>query len=270
MAAGSETPRATTPLEHGSLFRRRQPYPWALVLSVALHLGLFGVAVAVTQLSSRPKIELQKPIAAKLVRLGKPRDERLLPRKETSPPLPPAPREAPVPVPPTPAPSPDPAPAPAAAPAKPAAPAAAPAAAPKKPDTTAKLDDIMRRFKAGLPAGPGSDSDPVGQPDGDPEGDAAEAAEGERYLALVQRRVQDNYQVPATIPEQERLYLNAMVRIFIQKNGQISRHQLVRSSGNDVFDSAVQAGVARASPLPPPPEHLVDLLRNGVDLNFRP
>lgn len=267
MAAGTETSRLAMPVEHGSLARRRQPYPWAVLISVALHLGIFGAAVVVSHLSSRPRIELQKPIAAKLVRLGKPRDERLLPRKETAPPPPPAANVAPVPVPPSPAPSPSP--AAVEVPGKPTPKAAAPASA-QKPDSKAKLDDIMKRFKAGLPPGPGSDSDPVGQPDGDPEGDAEEAAEGERYLALVQRRVKDNYQVPATIPEQERMYLNAVVRIFIQKNGQISRHELIRSSGNGVFDSAVQAGVARASPLPPPPEHLVDLLREGVDLNFRP
>jgi TonB family protein len=267
VAAGTDTSRPAMPIEHGSLARRRQPYPWAMVISVALHLGLFGACVVANQLSSRPRIELQKPIAAKLVRLGKPRDERLLPRKETAPPPSPAAQVAPVPVPPAPAPSPTP--AAVEVPGKPTPKAAAPASA-KPPDNNAKLDDILKRFKAGLPPGPASNADPVGQLDGDPEGDAEEAAEGERYLALVQRRVKDNYQVPATIPEQERLYLHAVVRIFIQKNGQISRHQLIRSSGNGIFDSAVQSGVARASPLPPPPEHLVDLLREGVDLNFRP
>jgi TonB family protein len=267
VAAGTEIQaRTSKPVMHGSLTKRRQPYPWAVAISVALHVGLFGAAVVAARYAAGPRIDLgQKPIAAKLVRLGKPRDEKLLPRKETAPPPPPAPTEAPVPVPPPPAPSPTPSPVPA----PPAPKAAAPAAA-AKPDSRAKLDDVMKRFKSGLPPGPATASEPVGQLDGDPEGDAEEAAEGERYLALIQRRIKDRYQVPATIPETERLHLNAVVRIYIERNGGIARSELVRSSGNGVYDSAVQAGVGRASPLPPPPEHLVAMLRDGVDLNFRP
>jgi TonB family protein len=269
VTAGTRIPAAASnPAVHGSLSKRQQPYPWAVAISVALHLALFGGAVIAARYASGPRIDLgQKPIAAKLVRLGKPRDERLLPRKETAPPPPPAPNEAPVPVPPSPPPSTNA--APSAVPAPPAPKAASPATG-KAPDAKNKLDDVMKRFKSGLPPGPATASDPVGQPDGDPEGDAEEAAEGERYLALIQRRIKDRYQVPATIPETERLHLNAVVRIYIERNGGIARSELVRSSGNGVYDSAVQAGVGRASPLPPPPEHLVAMLRDGVDLNFRP
>ncbi|HZI07580.1 MAG TPA: energy transducer TonB, partial [Archangium sp.] len=63
---------------------------------ILLAVGLYNAFV------EGPKVELdQKPIRATLVRLGKPRDEKLLPRKEQPPPPPPQKVEAP-PTPPTP------------------------------------------------------------------------------------------------------------------------------------------------------------------------
>ncbi|HEY0095369.1 MAG TPA: energy transducer TonB, partial [Archangium sp.] len=59
---------------------------------ILLAVGLYNAFV------ERPPVNLdQKPIRATLVRLGKPRDEKLLPRKEQPPPPPPKKVEAPPP-----------------------------------------------------------------------------------------------------------------------------------------------------------------------------
>jgi colicin import membrane protein len=262
------------------LATRKQPYGWAWLASIALHGGLVLAMVAVSVFSdSKPAPPMQKPM---LVRLGKPRPKEWLPRKPTAPPVPPAVKEAPVatpgekvaPAPPSPAPAPPPKPEAKAAPSKPTpTPATAPAkqaAAPRdaKQDSKAKLDDIMKRFQTGAVAGPAEEL--PGQLDGHAEGDS-DRAEGEAYYALLEKRVKDQYKLPATISERERMFLTATVRIFIETNGRIARFEIVQGSGNGVFDSALESAVQRASPVPPPPEHLVRLLaREGVDLNFRP
>ncbi len=275
---------------------RKQPYGWAWMASIGLHGALVLAMIGVSIFGDTgPAEPMQKPM---LVRLGKPRPKEWLPRKPTAPAVPPAPKEAPVPTPgqktpvaetapaatPTPTPPkpdartiPTPSPTPAAtkptpAPPGPASakPAASQAAAPRdaKQDTKAKLDDIMKRFQTGAIAGPAEDL--PGQLDGHAEGDS-DHAQGEAYYALLERRVKDQYKLPSTISERERMFLNATVRIFIEPAGRISRFEIVKGSGNGTFDSALEAAVQRASPVPPPPEHLArTLAREGIDLNFKP
>lgn len=270
-------------IQRSPLAGRRQPHGWAWIVSACLHGGLLLALIGASVFGGRKEpATTQKPM---LVRLGTPRPKEWLPRKPTAPPVPPATKTAPVaapgeksaplppkpdakPAPPRPEPKPDAPvkPAPAAAPTPARTQAAAPAEA--KQDSRAKLDDIMQRFQAGAIAGPAEDL--PGQLDGHPEGDS-DRAEGEAYYALLEKRVKDQYKLPATISERERMHLEATVRIFIEANGRITRFEIVKGSGNGVFDGALESAVRRASPVPPPPQHLVKLLaREGVDVNFRP
>lgn len=246
-----------------ALARRPPPYRWTGLVSLALHVALVGGVVAASMVQAcGPKLPPPTPaIAAKLVRLGKPRDPKLLPRKPTEPPPPPpAAREAPVPVP-------DAAPSPAAKVAAPSPAAAAPAA--EKPDPNRKLDDILKRFSRENSALARAE-EAIGAMDGDPEGDAEQAAEGERYLALVQKRIQDRYQLPSTIPDTELLHLRTGVVVHIDASGKIFKHRVEEASSNPLFDSAVIAAIDRAATVPPPPEHLRDTLKRGIRINFRP
>lgn len=271
------------PLRTSALVGRRQPYGWTWMASIGLHgLVVLGIVVASLYQPAPPDLN-QKPIAAKLVRLGQPRPDHLLPRKPTAPPVPPVAKDAPVvtpgekvaPLPPSPTPSPakpesKPEPSKAATPTPSSSPATQ-AAAPKdvKPDPKASLDDIMKRFQKGAIAGPAEEL--PGQLDGDPEGDAAEASEGERYYALLEKRLRELYTLPSTISDQERLHLKATVLIHIEPNGRISQSKIIQSSGNSAFDSALEGAVKRASPFPPPPGHLASSLRrDGIAVNFRP
>lgn len=225
-----------------------------LVTSVLVHAVLLGLVLGYGALVPRTLIDLdQKPIRAKLVRLGTPRDKKLLPRIEEAPP---PPKEQ----------APPPAPAPIAAP-PPVAPAPAKTKAPgqKTADEQQKLLGAFDRMsKAKRPP------ETSGALDGDTSGDASEA-EGDRYDAQLTAQVKRFYDVSETIPDQERIRLVAQVVLFIEPNGQLSRVQLTKSSGNELFDNAVLAAVKRAAPFAPPPAHQRNALQKyGKSIQFRP
>jgi colicin import membrane protein len=245
-----------TALEASAFARRDRLWP-ALVASALVHVVLFGWALA-----HRPGSTLdltQKPIVAKLVRLGEKRPENFLPRKEEAPPPAPAASSAP------------PAPAAIARPkathvalapkARPPPPAPAPADGKAGGDPLARVLSRMEKEK-------GAEAPRWGDPNGDVEGDSADAAEGDRYLALAVRALQSNYRVPATISERDRLHLKATVVLYIEANGAIRDFRFEQRSGNDAFDAALERAI-RETRLPPPPPAMKDPWRRiGLGVNF--
>ncbi|HLL03659.1 MAG TPA: TonB family protein [Myxococcaceae bacterium] len=231
-------------------------------VSIAGHVLLLVVGLIYSHVTSGPRVDPNPPvIKATLVRQGKPRDQKLLPRKEE---LPPPPKEVKAPpAPPTAAPPPE----------KVAVPVPGvkpePKPAPQKGDTAA--DRRKRLFGAfDKTAKKAPDEELEGAEDGDPSGDSA-TAEGERYYALLTTQVRRNYNVSDTIPEAERTYLKAQVKMRLGRAGEVLEASLSNPSGNDLFDAAVVAAVKKASPFSPPPDHLRDpLQKHGVVLEFRP
>ncbi len=268
-------------LPHSGLVPRKERFGWAWTISIGLHVALFlGAAIGSSASSCGDGVDRnQKPIAAKLVRLGTPRDEKLLPRIPTAPPAPPATKTAPVVTPGDTKPVAEPSPIPtppkpqetskpvAAATPTPPTPPASRAEAPKD-DGKQKLDDIMKRFATGTRVGEAQEL--PGQLDGDPMGDAENAEEGERYLALVIQRLRSQWVMPTAISAEERIRLTAVVTLWVERNGSISRHQISQPSGNGLFDAALESAVQRSSPLPPPPDHLVSTFRRGVAVTYKP
>jgi colicin import membrane protein len=107
-----------------------------------------------------------------------------------------------------------------------------------------------------------------GDPNGDPEGDSEEGSAGDRYEALIVKAVKANYQLPSTIPEKERLYLKANMRIWVDPDGTISRSEITKPSGNPAFDAALDRAI-RATRLPPPPDEWEEQFRKpGRILQF--
>jgi len=235
-----------------------------LVGSLAVHglvLGLFFLL----NLFHRPRplpLE-QPPIKASLVRLGKPRDPKLLPRREQ--PLPPPNAEAapPTPKPPLPAPPAVAIPVPGVKPT-PAAPA-------RKPEATATTDSRSRLFGAFSKVAQAAKPEALeGQAQGDPRGDAARS-ENDPYWGLLNAQVRQHYDVSQTIPDAERMILKALLQIRIGKDGKLLDSKLVVPSGNALFDNAVLTAVKRASPFSPPPGNLLKQLQGtGVTLEFTP
>jgi TonB family protein len=239
-----------------SLFVRREPpLKRYLIASLVAHGVLLAAALLAHSIFGGPTIDLdQKPITAKLVRLGHKRDPKFLPRKDEPPPpskAQPAPLPAPV--------APKPTPAPKAPPAKPA-----------KVEGQKKGVDPARQQLFGAFNKLKKEAETEGDENGDPNGDAAEA-EGEKYWALLSTRVHRNYDVSQTISDDERIRLKAQVALFIGRTGQVLKVRLVHSSGNPLFDNAVLAAVKKASPFAPPPDKLRRSLEStGVVLEFTP
>lgn len=232
-----------------ALVRRDRLWP-AVLASAALHVFVMGWAVA---RRPPPALDLdQKPIVARLVRLGEKRPEEYLPRKEAAPPpaAPPAPPSVAV----------------AAAPAKPAAPA--PGAAPAKAAPSSKgragttLASVLSKVQRDV------EQERWGSPDGDPAGDSETGSEGDRYLALVRRELETKYVLPKTISESESLHLKATVVLLLEPGGRIVGHSFERRSGNDAYDAALERAIQSAR-LPPPPAAFRDRYRTqGLGVNF--
>ncbi|MCU0700295.1 MAG: TonB C-terminal domain-containing protein [Myxococcaceae bacterium] len=242
-----------------------EPRPTPLVPFVALSIGVHVVAALVLSVASwlfaPAKVSLDPPpIKASLVRLGKKRDEKLLPRKEEPPPPPPAAEKA----------------APAPTPAVPDKAVAIPTkdAKPEPKKDTAKdgaKDAKKSLFDAFNKTARASKAEELeGAEDGDKDGDSARQ-EGERYFGLISAMVKRNYDVSDTIPEAERRMLRATVKVKLGGTGELLDADLVKASGNDLFDGAVLGAVKKAAPFGPPPEHLRDgLKKDGVSLVFTP
>jgi colicin import membrane protein/protein TonB len=227
---------------------RRDPIGPVIGVSLVAHALLLGFAIF---FRPAPIIDLgQKPIVAKLVKLGEKREDKLLPRMEATPP--PAPAAAVVPIPgakPVPA---------AKTPPKPEAKPAA------KADPLAAALNKVRRDQIFHPA------TNEGDPGGDPGGDADHAEAGDHYLALVSKALHDVYHLPATISQKERLHLAATVVLFIEPDGKVSRFSFEKKSGNGAFDDALEGAVHHAR-IPPPPADLRARLRDsGLGVYFRP
>ncbi|MDY7228485.1 TonB family protein [Hyalangium rubrum] len=236
-----------------------------LGVSVGGHAMLVVLGALYSFLTSGPKVDPNPPvIRATLVRQGKPRDQKLLPRKEE---LPPPPKEVKAPpAPPTPTPAP---PEKVAVPVPGVKPEPAPKPAPQKGEASAE-ERRKRLFGAFDKTAKQAPEELEGAEDGDPDGDSA-TAEGERYYALLSTQVRRNYNVADTIPDTERMYLKAQVKMRLGRIGEVLEASLSTPSGNDLFDAAVVAAVKKASPFSPPPDHLRDALqKQGVVLEFRP
>lgn len=239
----------------GLLRQNERLWP-TVVVSLLIHGSAIGLAV---WYRPAPVIDLeQKPIMAKLVRLGEPKPENYLPRKEEEPPPPPA--AAPIPVP-GPAPAPEPAEAGKALPAP--APTEKPGGTPN-PKPSQALANALNRVRRDRMLG----SPLYGDPSGDPNGDSSEGSQGDRYLALVKRQLEANYRLPSTISEKERLYLKAVVVLFIEPDGRISNYRFERRSGNGSYDDALDRAI-RQTRLPPPPPELRSVYRTvGLGVHF--
>lgn len=248
-------------VEQSLLVRHKSRMGPFLIGSLAAHAGLVVVGLVLGSFFSGPAIDLnQKPITAHLVRLGKARDKKFLPRKEEPPPPPKEEHGQTAPA--------TPPPAKAAVPV----PLKKPTPAVHQKHEGARDSDLRKQLFGAfskLSKKP-PDEDPEGAENGSTEGDSSEA-EGEQYWGLISAQVHRNYDVSQTIPEEERAGLKAQVALRIGRRGQVLEVKLVKSSGNALFDNAVLAAVKKASPFSPPPDALRDSLENtGVVLEFVP
>ena len=226
-------------------YLRPQPMVWISILgSAAAHAGLIVLLIIgglVKDSGGRENVKITA-----LLKKGKPRDKKLLPRKP-----------------------------PAAAPAPPKN--ARPPKDAKKVDpkaarkTHSRVDygkDMDSALK-GLAKEGGKDEEAEGSPDGVDEGTALIAEKGNEYMTKVYSAVKAQYSVPEIVTERERMFLNATVVITINARGQIKDLTFEKRSGKQVFDSAIEAAIRRSAPFPPPPPELADKYSSeGIGIDF--
>jgi colicin import membrane protein len=93
-----------------------------------------------------------------------------------------------------------------------------------------------------------------------------ERIEFDRYFATIENRIKANWQLPGWLAEAQ---LKAQAVVLIDAGGRVVRRQVIKSSGNEAFDSQVLDTIDRSSPFPEPPPRLKDVLAlKGIIFNF--
>jgi colicin import membrane protein len=100
---------------------------------------------------------------------------------------------------------------------------------------------------------------------------AAEQAERDQgvvaeYTAYIQDKIQQNWLKPAGSPEG----LSCTVQVSLIPGGDVARVQIVRSSGDPLFDRSVENAVHKASPMPLPKDAAMFKYFRELRLIFKP
>jgi len=223
-----------------------------LVISILIH-GSALAGFALLKEDNKPRIDLNRAIPVKLVKLGKKRDPKLLPRIVRSAPPPksegialetknkdkktPNPKKT-----------------------RPQKEKMSEAA--RRMLESQALDNALDKF---------SDEAPEGDPDGDVDGtttDSANAAAG--YHRDIVKTLKSQYRVPTVISPSQRRFLKARVVLFIEANGRISKFEFIESHPNKVFMRALDSLLKTVRLPPPPRKQALIYRRDGVEIIFRP
>ena len=258
MAAAPTTQHSSPPIVPAGRRAMRQRVGPGVIASVIAHIAVFGGALIWARLAA-PRVIARPPIVARLVQLGAPRDPSLLPQLPSRSTAPTRkvrvdPQEA--------APSPQNA---KAAATEESAPTARSAAASRM----AEALDRQQRLRAAMDNAGAHKEPPAGRADGDRDGTAEDAAEGDRYLGLITEALRRSYVLPSAISEKERMRVSCTFFIRIGPRGKVTESRIQDSSGNPLIDRAIESGLARLV-LPPPPTSFLLQYRDGVEIRYKP
>lgn len=98
-------------------------------------------------------------------------------------------------------------------------------------------------------------------PSGSPNGTGT--GENSWYYSLIRDQMYQSWNLPIALAGKK---LQTLIRIFVEKNGSISKVELVRSSGNKEHDDSALAAVHRVGRIREP---LPDGMDGSIDINFR-
>jgi TonB family protein len=252
MSEGTLPPTITASLDERRARQRRTLWMFC-GLSLGVHLGLF-VGWMVIPAPDPPAVNLDAVVKTRLVKLGKPRDEKLLPRLPTAP-----------------------------------APAAQDKKSPKLDEPTPEkqtpeaekksASSILERLKEETESTKdvndiirnkiGEQTD-EGQLDGDKDGDALKGEIKASYFNRVTAHIKRNLEISSTITDEERVRLRAELAIKVDADGNVVDARIQKSSGNSRYDNDVLAAAKRGSPVPAPPPDVRDLAAKGIAFNVCP
>lgn len=234
----------------------------AVAASLVLHVGAFA-AWQFSGPAEGKKVDLDKAVVhTRLVKLGKKRDDQLLPRIDAQKAPPPAPPPK-APVNNTPKPT------------------AAPKPKPKVVDRTSTMQNALSKLESDKrdPTNTLADriANRLGTPsdEGDENGSKVGTAITGRmradYFDHLHAKVQNHFAVPNVLDDAERIRLRAELHIRVGPNGQLLGARLAKPSGNSAFDNAVLSAAKSAAPFSGPPLPLRAEMRDeGVLLEMCP
>ena len=228
-----------------------------LGLSIFVH-GCAVPGLALFKGDSKPKVDLSRAIPVQLVKLGKRRNPKLLPRiARNAPPPPPSEGVA------------------LDRGKKKKQPNKSKKRNRKAEKKEQKISDAARRMLESNALDDALDKFSTDEPEGDPDGDidgtttdATNAAAG--YHRDIVKVLKAKYKVPTVIPRAQRQFLKARVVLFIEGNGQISDFEFIERHPNQVFMRALDSLLKTVKLPPPPRKQAREYRRNGVEIIFRP
>jgi len=224
-----------------------------IILSILVHTSAVA-GFALLKKDEKPRIDLSRAMPVRLVKLGKKREPKLLPRIVRSAPPPKSEGVA----------------LETKNSKKESKENAKEKPAPKK-EISAAARALLESSAMDAALDKFSDEAPDGDPDGDVDGtttDKAHAAAG--YHRDIVKTLKSHYRVPTVISPSQRRFLKARVVLFIEANGRISKFEFIESHSNKVFMRALDS-LLRTVQLPPPPRKQAQVYRrDGVEIIFRP
>jgi len=217
------------------------------IVTIGLHVAIIA-AILIGHAHRAESIAIPRDfMVAKIVRLGKKRDKKLLPTIPTEP-IPQAPDNA-------------------VKLTQNEQAKATPKTEKKPPD--AKPGDLKKALAhAKMLQQMQKQEDQEGDPNGSPGGNSDTAGPGDLYATAVYKAYNEQWNIPNVVQGKN---LATRVRIFIASDGKVIDAKIIGPSRNGPLDDSVAEVLARVKKLPPPPGSLaLRFERSGLVLEFAP
>ncbi len=222
---------------------------FAILVSVIAHLFLFFTIIFLPGSLSSKTDSKERVIVTRLVALGVPRSEKIMPRLtgETAEPR----KEIVI----------------STENPEPAEKTVKKEEKKKEDEFSKKLLSSISKVKKMMDAK--DNSPPAGDPNGSPFGDSTDGQQGDLYLTEIYNRIKSNYVIPDIITDRQRKDLHAIIIIYIDSNGKLLKYEFEKKSGNSHFDNALINAINRSSPFKAPPKERAKIYRtDGIGINF--
>ena len=81
------------------------------------------------------------------------------------------------------------------------------------------------------------------------------------YLTRIIGEIKLNWKLPKYLTDQN---YYAQLEVHINNSGKVTGKKIVKTSGNEVFDSRVLKAIETSEPFPPPPKEIQKLIAGGI------
>ncbi len=145
----------------------------------------------------------------------------------------------------------------------------------KKPEKKQSLDDLLSGAMKDIKKDARAEVSDEGSKDGVDDGDVTDAAlkiKGNLYIRKISNIIRKNWKIPGIISRDELYELNAEVYFRITYSGDIYDISIIGKSGNNIFDSSVIKAIKKTGNLPLPEDRKLRklVLREGLQWIFKP